>query len=54
MKCSACQDDVFDALDLFPGDVCLACWAASEEGGRVVSANELTAMWMSNVLQKGG
>lgn len=42
--CTTCARQV-DRLELFPGDVCLPCWAASPAGQYVPTAEELTAMW---------
>jgi hypothetical protein len=42
--CATCGTTV-DALDVFPGGVCLTCWAASPEGQRMPTATELTRMW---------
>ena len=44
MNCITCNT-ITDRLDIFPGNVCLACWAESFEGKRMVSASELVAMW---------
>ena len=44
MNCTTCNT-ITDRLDMFPGNVCLACWAESFEGKRMVSASELVAMW---------
>lgn len=43
-NCTACSATA-DALEEFPGGVCLTCWAASPEGQRMPTAAELTAMW---------
>ena len=44
MNCNTCNT-LTDKLDMFPGNVCLTCWADSSEGKRMVSASELTRMW---------
>lgn len=44
VTCTACKADT-DPLALFPGDVCLNCWAASEEGQRMPTADEVVSMW---------
>ena len=44
MNCNTCNT-LTDKLDMFPGNVCLTCWADSPEGKRMVSASELTRMW---------
>ena len=46
--CTKC-DTVTDRLALFPGGVCLACWAQSPEGRRMPTADEVTAMWGGTV-----
>lgn len=43
-KCKSCQVET-DRLDLFPGDVCLACWAKSPEGRHLPTADELRQMF---------
>lgn len=42
--CTTCAKTI-DVLEEFPGGVCLDCWAASPEGRRMPTAEELTAMW---------
>jgi hypothetical protein len=32
-------------LELFPGGLCLDCWAKSPEGRRMPTADEVVAMW---------
>ena len=32
-------------LEVFPGPRCLSCWAASPEGLRMPTADELVTMW---------
>ena len=45
MNCTTCNT-ITDRLDMFPGNVCLECWAQSfHDGKRMVSAQELTRMW---------
>jgi hypothetical protein len=44
MNCTAC-DTPTDQLELFPGNVCLTCWAASPAGRHMPTAQELTRMW---------
>jgi hypothetical protein len=44
VNCATCGNET-DRLELFPGDVCLTCWANSPEGRRMPTANELVAMW---------
>jgi hypothetical protein len=40
--CTACETPT-DRLDLFPGDLCLSCYAATEPP--MPTADELTRMW---------
>jgi len=40
-RCGSCVDP----LEVFPGGVCLSCWAVSPEGRRMPTADELVAMW---------
>lgn len=42
--CTKCQSRA-DALTMFPGTVCLPCWAASPEGRRMPTADEVVRMW---------
>ena len=50
--CRGCGDPT-DQLDLFPGGVCLACWAKSPEGRRMPTADEVVRMWGGPVRRKG-
>lgn len=43
-KCTSCKAPT-EPLDLFPGGVCLTCWAKSPEGQRMPTADEVVAMW---------
>jgi len=43
-KCSKCGETV-DPLEMFPGGLCLSCWADSPEGRRMPTAEELVSMW---------
>ncbi len=49
--CTKCGATV-DPLEVFPGTVCIGCHAASPEGRRMPTANELTAMWGGRTLPK--
>lgn len=42
--CTSCNAPV-DPLEVFPGGVCLTCWAASPEGRRMPTAEEVVALW---------
>jgi hypothetical protein len=44
LTCATCAATV-DPLEVFPGGVCLACWAASPEGSRMPTADEVVALW---------
>lgn len=44
MNCTKCKAGV-DPLEVFPGGVCLPCWAASPEGQYVPTAEELAGIW---------
>lgn len=46
--CPGCRHTV-DPLEVFPGGLCLTCWAESPEGRRMPKAAELTAMWGGRV-----
>jgi hypothetical protein len=43
-KCQSCKREV-DKLDLFPGGICLECYAASEEGRRPLTAEGVADMF---------
>lgn len=47
-KCGASTDE----LALFPGGVCLDCWAKSPEGRRMPTADEVVQMWGGPVRRK--
>lgn len=42
--CTSCKAPV-DPLEVFPGGVCLTCWATSPEGSRMPTAEEVVALW---------
>lgn len=42
--CTTCGTDT-DRLEIFPGDVCITCWAASPAGRYLPTSDELIAMW---------
>ena len=42
--CTSCAVRV-DPLDVFPGGVCVECWAVSVEGRRMPTASEIVSMW---------
>ena len=42
--CTKCRGDV-DPLEVFPGGVCLKCWALSPEGRYMPTGDELARMW---------
>ena len=44
VTCTGCKAPT-DPLEVFPGGVCLPCWAASPEGRRMPTAEELVQMW---------
>lgn len=44
VPCTKCSTRT-DRLAVFPGGVCLACWAQSPEGRRMPTAGEVVAMW---------
>lgn len=44
IDCTRCATPT-DMLAVFPGGVCLTCWADSPEGRRMPTADELVAMW---------
>jgi hypothetical protein len=42
--CTQCKTEV-DRLAVFPGGLCLECWAISPEANRQITAQELAQMW---------
>ncbi len=42
--CTQCETQV-NRLAIFPGGLCLECWAISPEANRQITAQELTQMW---------
>ena len=44
VTCAGCEEET-DRLAVFPGRLCLDCYARTPEANRPVSASELTAMW---------
>ena len=51
VPCTKCST-MTDQLAIFPGGVCLACWAASPEGRRMPTADEVAGMWGGNVRRR--
>jgi hypothetical protein len=43
-NCALCAT-MTNWLELFPGDVCIECWAKSPAGKYMPSASELAQMW---------
>lgn len=42
--CKGCQAET-NTLEIFPGTLCLLCWAKTDEANRPITASELTRMW---------
>lgn len=42
--CTSCNTPT-DNLALFPNNLCMNCYAVTEQGTRIVTAEELTRMW---------
>lgn len=42
--CKKCLKPI-DPLEVFPGGICVECFAETAEGKREVSGEELVAMW---------
>jgi hypothetical protein len=42
--CRTCGADTAK-MDLFPGGVCMSCWAITPAGRQTVTAQEIVAMW---------
>jgi hypothetical protein len=42
--CTQCKSKV-ERLAVFPGGLCLECWAISPEANRQITAQELAQMW---------
>ena len=43
-QCTNCAKEV-ETIDLFPGGLCLGCWAKSPEGRRMPTAQEVVELW---------
>lgn len=50
--CTGCGAKV-DPLAVFPGGICVDCYAKSPEGTREITADELVAMWGGPVRRSG-
>jgi len=44
MKCTQCKTEVHP-LAVFPQDLCVNCYAQTEEANRPITAQELAQMW---------
>jgi hypothetical protein len=44
MNCSQCKKDVHP-LAVFPADLCVDCYAMTEEANRPMTARELAQIW---------
>jgi len=44
MNCTQCKVEVHP-LAVFPNDICVDCYAMTEEANRPITAQELTRMW---------
>lgn len=44
MTCTTCSTTIHP-LEVFPGQVCLPCWAASPQGSKIPTAEEVIALW---------
>jgi hypothetical protein len=44
VTCTKCAAKI-DKLEVFPGTVCLPCWAASPAGQKVPTAEEVISFW---------
>ena len=44
MTCKACGKTV-DKLAVFPGGICVDCYAVTPEGSRMPTAEEIVEMW---------
>jgi hypothetical protein len=42
--CTVCHCEVHP-LEVFPGPLCLACYAVTQEGAPMPTAEEIVAMW---------
>jgi hypothetical protein len=47
-QCKRCSS-VIDHLEVFPGNVCLTCWAASPAGRYIPTAQELSTAWGATI-----
>lgn len=44
MRCNGCSKQV-RVIELFPNNLCLACWSVTPEANREITAQELARMW---------
>ncbi len=52
INCRQCATPT-DPLGLFPGGVCLTCWAQTPEGRRMPTADEVVALWGGPARRRG-
>lgn len=44
ITCTSCNAEV-DRLALFPGNICVNCYALTEEANRPITSDDLVRMW---------
>jgi hypothetical protein len=44
MNCKSCAKSI-EAIEAFPGQICVECYAASPAGQAPITAQQLTALW---------
>jgi hypothetical protein len=44
MKCTQCKNEVHP-LAVFPGEICVDCYAMTAEANKPMTARELAQMW---------
>ena len=52
LNCFKCEREV-NPLALFPGLLCVDCYALTEEANRPITGEELAVMWGARVRERG-
>lgn len=48
LNCAKCGNEV-NKLAIFPGGLCVDCWALTPEASREITALELSRMWGARI-----
>lgn len=49
ITCVSCKNET-NKLEIFPGNFCLNCWAALQRLQKMETAEQISSMWGSNLL----